>query len=128
MPPGAAAPPPYPGSPVPGATAPSPGRPPFGPAAPPPGPLTSPAGAARPPYPAWGPAPAVRPGRARRFWSVAGTVGAVALTFAVGMVSATFAAMRHGEDITGGQMAVYLLCLVVLSGVCAAVVWRAAQV
>ena len=125
VPPGAAAPPPYPGSPVPGATAPSPGRPPFGPAAPPPGPLTSPAGAARPPYPAWGPAPAVRPGRARRFWSVAGTVGAVALTFAVGMVSATFAAMRHGEDITGGQMAVYLLCLVVLSGVCAAVVWRA---
>ncbi len=117
MPPGAAGPPPYPGRLVPG------------PPVPPPGPVSYgvPAGAARPvPYDAaWHPTPAPRRSGARRFWSVAGTVGAVAVTFAVGMVSATFAAMRHGDAITGGQMALYFLCLVVLSGVCAAVVWRA---
>src|SRR5690606_41331662 len=44
---------------------------------------------------------------------------------AVGMSGATCAAIRHGVAITCGQLAVYLLCLVVLSGVCAAVVWRA---
>jgi len=52
-------------------------------------------------------------------------VGAVAATFGVGMISASFASARHGNDITGGQLGVYMLCLVVLSGVCAAVVWRA---
>ncbi|MFF8346243.1 sensor histidine kinase [Cellulosimicrobium funkei] len=126
VPPGAAPPPGYPAPGHPGA--PPPGYP--GPTRPPT--PTGPAAAGAPighvpPHPVGGarPTAAPAPGRARRFWSVAGTVGAVAATFGVGMISATFSSMRHGDAITGAQLAFYFLCLFVLSGVCAAVVWRA---
>jgi len=132
VPPGVAGRPPYPARPAPGSAAPAPypGWPVPGSPVPRPGPVAYPAVPAGPGQPvpydaAWRPTPAPRPSGSHRFWSVAGTVGAVAATFAVGMISATFAASRHGDAISGGQLAVFMLCLVVLSGVCAAVVWRA---
>ncbi|MGN7702065.1 sensor histidine kinase [Cellulosimicrobium sp. 22601] len=116
VPPGAAGPPPYPGRPAPG------------PPVPPPGPVSYgvPYGPAQPvPYDAgWRPTPAPRPGGARRFWSAAGTAVAVAATFFVGVLGMSFDATRHGPQISGGQLGLAILWIVLAACVSAAVVWR----
>lgn len=82
------------------------------------------------PHPApvgWSPRPPVaprRPGGSRRVWSVLGTVAAVGLTFAVGMFSTTFDAMRHGDVLSGRQALLITLWWILVVAISTAVVWR----
>ncbi|MGW9467028.1 histidine kinase [Cellulosimicrobium sp. MI9406] len=125
VPPGAAPPPGYPAPGHPGA--PPPGYPgPTWPPAP-----TGPAAAGTPighlsPHPVGGarPTAAPAPGRARRFWSGAGTALAVAATFFVGIVGLSFDSARHGQELSGGQLGLSILWLVLAACVSAAVIWR----
>ncbi|MGF0115021.1 histidine kinase [Promicromonospora sp. Marseille-Q5078] len=81
-------------------------------------PLTPPAS----PTPA-GPTPRRSP--ARRFWSVAGTIGAMVLAWSCAMVGIAFA--TPVDDLGGGEVALALLWFVVALGVGAAMWWRTSR-
>ncbi len=57
-------------------------------------------------------------------WSVLGTVGAVIVTFFVGLISATYDNLGHGPEPSGRQVALTLLWWVLAAGIATFVVWR----
>lgn len=125
-----------PGTPPPPAPTPRPWAPPYG-AAPPYGPAVPPGVAqpgvaqpgiaqpyAPPPRPVPAP-PASRRSPARRFWGVAGTIGAMVVAWSCAMVGIAFA--TPVDDLGGGDVALVLLWFVVAAGVGAAMWWRTSQ-
>ena len=81
-----------------------------------------------PPYVPHRPAPnppASRPSPGRRFWSVAGTVGAMAVAWACALVGVAFA--TPVPELSGGELALSLLWFFVSLGVGAAMWWRASH-
>ncbi|MFE5294421.1 histidine kinase [Isoptericola sp. NPDC056618] len=99
--------------------------PPYGPP-PPSGPAVQPG--VLQPYPPYRPVharPASRLSPGRRFWSVAGTIGAMVVAWSCAIVGIAFA--TPVDDLGGGDVALSLLWFVVAVGVGAAMWWRASH-